>query len=50
MTAAASDHCPMATAPHTATSIRTFMSSENRRAADQARRIVWTPPAAIDTA
>ena len=50
VTAAASDHSPMAIAPATAMSISVLMSRANRRAADQARLAQYQPPAAIDTA
>ena len=50
VTAAASDHWPMAMAPTTAMSISALMSRANRRAADHARLAQYQPPAAIDTA
>ena len=50
VTAAASDHWPMAMAPATAMSISALMSRANRRAADHARFAQYQPPAAIDTA
>ena len=50
VTVAASDHSPMAMAPATAMSISVLMSRANSRAADQARRAQYQPPAAVDAA
>ncbi len=50
VTVAASDHSPMVMAPATAMSISVLMSRANRRAADQARRAQYQPPAAVDAA
>ena len=48
-TAAASDHCPSATAPMAAVSISTLMSIDRTRAACTALRSVNAPPQAIET-